>query len=80
MHSCGHVSELELDGLEVADGLPKLPTLRCILMSAVDAERGTAHAAGGDVDAAAIHCNSLTSISAAQQLMHCDALAVDCMP
>ena len=53
-----HVSELELDGLEAADGLPKLLAHSCVLLRRIQAECRSPEAAGAYVDAASGHCRA----------------------
>ena len=57
----GHVGQLELDGLELADGLAELHALLGVLEGGVQAGLSDAHAHGPDGDAAAVehHRNCL---------------------
>ena len=58
MEGSGHVCQLELDGLEAADGLPELLADSCVLLGSIQAEGSSPQAASPYVDAAPIHCTT----------------------
>ena len=59
MEGGSHVSQLELDGLEAAYGLPELLADSRVRLRRVQAEGCSAQAAGPYVDAAPIHCSMM---------------------
>ena len=56
LHIGCHVCNAELRGLLRPNGPPKLVALRSVLACRIQALPRATHAAGGYVDAAAIHC------------------------
>lgn len=58
MEGGGHIRQLELNGLEAVDGLPKLLADGCMLLGSFQAEGSSAQAAGPNVNSPAIHCTT----------------------